>query len=66
MKRETRIAICLFALLLMALLYHIAPEDNKPGEYKIKVYAKVDSEILTISSVFRLDGPDYSQISVKK
>ncbi len=66
MKRETRIAICLFALLLMAILYHVAPEDNKPGEYKIKVYAEVDSEILTISSVFRLGKLDYSQISVRE
>ena len=50
----------------MILLYHIAPEDNRAGEYELKVYAKIDSEILTVSSSFKLGELDYSQVSIEK
>lgn len=50
----------------MILLYRIAPEDNRSGEYKLKVYAKIDSEILTVSSSFKLGKLDYSQVSIEK
>ena len=50
----------------MILLYHIAPEDNRAGEYELKVYAKIDSEILTVSSSFKLGELDYSQVSIEE
>ncbi len=66
MEKRVRIAVCLFALVLMVLLYHLAPADNKPGEYEIRVHAEVNSKLLTVSSKFMLGEPDLSEVSVEE